>query len=142
MLIQPRNRKYKKDQKSFRKKKALARANTLSFGSYGLKSLEVNRLKPNQLESLRRTIAKRVKKIAKIWIRCFPYKPISSKPTKTRMGKGKGSVQYWACPILPGQVIVELSGAVSEKVAKDILSLASQKLPVATKFISYNSCSI
>jgi large subunit ribosomal protein L16 len=142
MLTQPRNRKFKKDQRNFKSEKSLSRAHRLIFGSYGLKSLESNHLTANQLESVRRTISRRVKKIAKIWIRCFPWKPISGKPTKTRMGKGKGSVQYWVSPIQPGQVIIELSGQISEKVAKDILTLASHKLPVTTKFVSYNSCSI
>ena len=141
MLNQPRNRKFKKDQKNFRKETALSRGHRLNFGVYGLKSLESSRLTANQLESVRRVLAKRLKKLGKIWLRCFPYKPISSKPTKTRMGKGKGGVQYWVCPVLPGQVIVEISGSFSEKTAKDILSLASYKLPIETKFISYNSCS-
>lgn len=94
------------------------------------------------MESVRRVIIRRVRKIGKIWIRAFPYKPVSAKPTKTRMGKGKGSVQYWVCPIQPGQIIIELSGSFSEEIAKETLNLASQKLPVNTKFVKFDSACI
>jgi len=142
MLSQPKNRKYRKDQKSHKKKNLNSRDHRLAFGSYGLKSLEANQLKASQLESVRRVIIRRVRKIGKIWIRTFPSKPISTKPTKTRMGKGKGSVQFWVCPIQPGQIIIELSGSFSEEIAKETLELASQKLPVNTKFVKYNSACV
>jgi len=142
MLVQPKNRKYKKDQRSFKNRNLLARDHRLAFGSYGIKSLEANQLTASQLESVRRVIIRRVRKIGKIWIRVFPFKPVSAKPTKTRMGKGKGSVQLWVCPIQPGQIIIELSGNFSSDTAKDILQMASQKLPVLTKFVSHESTSV
>ena len=97
MLLQPKNRKYRKDQKGSRKfflRPQYARSHRLSFGSFGLKSLAPGQLKASQIESVRRVIIRDVRRIGHIFIRTFPYKPISKKPTKTRMGKGKGSVQY------------------------------------------------
>lgn len=142
MLSQPKNTKFRKQQRSFKKRDLKSRDHRLAFGCYGLKSLECGQLKASQLESVRRVIIRRVRKIGKIWIRAFPYKPVSAKPTKTRMGKGKGSVQYWVCPIQPGQVIIELSGSFSEEIAKETLNLASQKLPVITKFVKFDSACV
>jgi len=147
-LSQPNNRKYRKDQKGSKNQKTVwkrqARAHRLSFGSYGLKSLQAmpTGIKASQLEAVRRVIIRDLRKIGHIWIRTFPHKPVGKKPTKTRMGKGKGSVQYWVCPIQPGQILFEISGAVSSEAAKLILERASQKLPVLTQFVSFMSASL
>lgn len=152
MLLQPKNRKYRKDQKKtgstcsagvprpFQSHKA--RSHRLSFGSFGLKSLEPNQLKASQLEAVRKVIIRDLRRIGHIWIRTFPYKPISKKPTKTRMGKGKGSVQYWVCPVKPGQILFEINGGLPLDAAKKVLERASQKLPVITKFVTYNTASL
>lgn len=104
------------------------------FGSYALKSLENGRLSGAQLEAARRVLSKKIKKIGKLWIRVFPFVPVSEKPLEVRMGKGKGYVEYWVCPIKAGQIIFEIEG-VSLDVAKEILAKASYKLPMKTKFI-------
>ena len=98
MLLQPKNRKYRKDQKGVRKAFGILPAfgvqNPLVFGNHGLKSLERHHLKASQIEAVRRVIIRKIRKIGKSWIRVFPYKPVTNKPTKTRMGKGKGSIQF------------------------------------------------
>lgn len=140
MLLQPKNRKYRKAQKCLSNlKKGVSRAHRLSFGSYGLKALEAGLVKASHVEALRRAISRNIKKIGRLWIRIYPYQPISRKPTKTRMGKGKGSVQYWVCPVERGQVLFEIRGSMPMVVAKEILQKASQKLPILTKFITYDS---
>lgn len=161
MLVQPKNRKYRKDQKRYRKLKRPSQlgvrsvapcttrakntstAHRLSFGAYGLKSLEKNQsnIKASQIEAVRKVIVRRTRRIGQIWIRTFPYKPISEKPTKTRMGKGKGSVQYWVCPVKSGQILFEPSGGIPKEIAKEILEASSQKLPILTKFVTYSSAS-
>ncbi len=141
MLI-PKNRKYKKAQKSVKKSLRSGRyPQNLTFGSYGLKSLDKGWLKASQLEAVRRVIIRNLRNIGKIWIRVFPDKPISQKPTKTRMGKGKGSIQYWICSVAPGRILFEIKGNISQNLAKIILNKASQKLPILTKFVTYNSSS-
>ncbi len=141
MLI-PKNRKYRKAQKSVKKSLRSGRyPHYLTFGSYGLKALNSGWLKPSHMEAVRRVLIRHLRNIGKIWIRVFPDKPISQKPTKTRMGKGKGSVQYWVCPVSPGRLLFEIKGSISPKFAKAILKKASQKLPILTKFVTYNSSS-
>ena len=144
MLQQPKNRKYRKDRKNFIKinNKGIptaAKAHTLQYGCYGLKALECCLLKATHIESVRRVLIRDLRKIGNIWIRIFPSKPITSKPLKTRMGKGKGSVQYWAAPVKAGQILFEISGSVSNVFAQQILLKASQKLPIKAKFIGYNT---
>lgn len=141
MLI-PKNRKYRKAQKNVKKSLRSGRyPHRLTFGSYGLKALTSGWLTASQLESVRRVIIRHLRNIGKIWIRVFPDKPISQKPTKTRMGKGKGSVQFWVCPVAPGRILFEVKASISPNVAKDILKKASQKLPILSKFVTYNSSS-
>jgi large subunit ribosomal protein L16 len=106
-----------------------------------LKALTHGWLKASQLEAVRRVIIRNIRKIGKIWIRVFAHKPISQKPTKTRMGKGKGSVQFWVCPVSPGRILFEIKGGITESVAKNVLIKASQKLPILTKFVTYKSSS-
>lgn len=141
MLI-PNNTKYRKAQKGAKKSIRSGRyPYRLTYGSYGLKALTPGWLKASQLEAVRRVIIRNIRKIGKIWIRVFAHKPISQKPTKTRMGKGKGSVQFWVCPVSPGRIIFEIKGGITENVAKNILNKASQKLPILTKFVTYKSSS-
>lgn len=138
----PKSRKYRKAQKNAIKSlRSGKNPNYLSFGSFGLKSLNSGWIKASQIEATRRVIIRHIRKIGKMWIRVFADKPISQKPTKTRMGKGKGSVQFWVCPVSPGRILFEIRGSISENVAKMILKKASQKLPVLTKFVTYKSSS-
>lgn len=147
MLLQPKNRKFRKDKRSYIKKNnkqhlILSNTHRLMFGSFGLKTLETNLIKASHIEAMRRVIIRDLRRKGKIWFRIFPSKPITTKPLKTRMGKGKGSVQYWAEPVKPGQIIFEISGIISEELAKTIIRNASQKLPIKTKFVMYNSANI
>lgn len=110
-------------------------AATLDFGTYGLKALEPERITSRQIEAARRAISRAMKRQGKMWIRIFPDVPVSKKPPEVRQGKGKGSVEFWACRVKPGRVMFELDG-VTEEVAREALTLASAKLPIKTKFIS------
>lgn len=105
----------------------------VSFGDFGLKSLERGRLTARQIEAARRTITRHVKRGGKIWIRIFPDKPISKKPLEVRMGSGKGSVEYWIAQIKPGTMLYELEG-ITEELAREAFRLAAAKLPIKTTF--------
>ncbi len=107
----------------------------LNFGSYGMKALQPNRITARQIEAARRAITRHIKRQGRVWIRVFPDVPVSKKPTEVRMGKGKGTPEFWACRIKPGRVMFELDG-VSESLAKEAFELASAKLPLKTRFIS------
>ena len=132
-ILMPRKVKYKRRFKG-RSKGVARRGTKLSFGSFGLKSLEARWITSRQIEASRRTIIRYLKKGGKLWIRVFPDKPITSKGTEFSMGGGKGSVSHYAYPIKPGRVIFELEG-VKEEVAREALRMAADKLPVKTKFI-------
>lgn len=106
----------------------------LSFGSYGLKALEPNRITAAQIEAARRAITRCMARVGKVWIRVFPDVSVSQKPAEVRMGSGKGAVEYWACRVKPGTILFEIDG-VSEAVARRALSLAAAKLPTNTKFV-------
>lgn len=119
-----------------RKKKGKARRGAdLSFGEYGLQALEPCWLTARQLEAGRIVITRHTKRKGKLWIRAFPWKPITKKPTEVRMGKGKGDPEYWVDVIKPGKIIYELEG-VSESVAKEAMRLAAHKITIRTRFIS------
>jgi|TARA_B100000745_G_scaffold296722_1_gene242573 large subunit ribosomal protein L16 len=107
----------------------------LNFGSYGMKALQPNRITARQIEAARRAITRHIKRQGRVWIRVFPDVPVSKKPVEVRMGKGKGTPEFWACRIKPGRVMFELDG-VSESLAKEAFELASAKLPLKTRFIS------
>ena len=107
----------------------------LNFGSYGMKALQPNRITARQIEAARRAITRHIKRQGRVWIRVFPDVPVSKKPAEVRMGKGKGTPEFWACRIKPGRVMFELDG-VSESLAKEAFELASAKLPLKTRFIS------
>jgi len=111
-----------------------SRGSELSFGSYGIKSLEPGYLTARQIEAARIAITRHVKRGGRIWIRIFPDKPITKKPAETRMGKGKGPVEAWVAVIQPGRILYEMDG-VTKEIAQQALKLAAHKLPMATKFV-------
>lgn len=106
----------------------------LSFGSFGIKTLEEAWITGRQIEAARQAVSRHMKREGQIWIRIFPDKPVTKKPAEVRMGKGKGAPEYFVARISPGRILFEAEG-VSEEVAKEALRLAAQKLPVATKFV-------
>lgn len=110
------------------------RGSTISFGSFGLKSLDPGRITNRQIESARVAMTRHMKREGKVWIRIFPDKPITAKPQEVRMGKGKGALDHWVAVVKPGTIMFELDG-VSFDVAKEALRLAAQKLPVMTKVV-------
>ena len=111
------------------------RGNSVSFGEYGLKSLEAAWITSRQIEAARIAMTRYIKRGGKVWIRIFPDKPVTKKPAETRMGKGKGSPEYWVAVVKPGRVMFELAG-VDEPTAKEAMRLASHKLPIKTKFVT------
>jgi large subunit ribosomal protein L16 len=131
-MLQPKRTKYRKQHKG-RNTGIAVRGSSVSFGEYGLKSVSRGRLTARQIESARRTISRHVKRGGKIWIRIFPDKPITKKPLEVRMGKGKGSVEYWVAQIRPGTMLYEIQG-VSEEMAREAFTLAAAKLPLKTLF--------
>ncbi|MBT7408856.1 MAG: 50S ribosomal protein L16 [Methylococcales bacterium] len=135
-MLQPKRTKFRKQQKG--KNRGLANVgNEVSFGSFGLKAKGRGRITSRQIESARRTITRQVKRGGKLWIRIFPDKPITKKPLEVRMGKGKGSVEYWVALIQPGRMLYEIDG-VTEEQARIAFNLASAKLPIETIFVSRN----
>ena len=108
---------------------------TMSFGSYGIKALTPARVTARQIEAARRAITRHMKREGKVWIRIFPDVPVSMKPAEVRMGKGKGSPEYWASRVAPGRIMFELDG-VNAEVAHEALSLAGEKLPVKWKIVT------
>ena len=117
-----------------RMKGAANKGNTVTYGEYGLVALDAAWVTSNQIEAARVAMTRYIKRGGKVWIKIFPHKPITKKPAETRMGSGKGSVEYWAAVVKPGRVMFELSG-VAEDVAKEALRLAGHKLPVRVKFV-------
>ena len=133
MLI-PKRTKFRKVQKG--RNRGLAQVgNKVSFGDFGLKALERGRMTSRQIEAGRRVMTRHVKRGAKIWIRVFPDKPITNKPLEVRMGKGKGSVEYWVAQIQPGRILFEMQG-VDEKLAREAFALAAAKLPFKTTVVN------
>lgn len=133
-LLQPKRNKHRKVFKG--KRTGIAtRGNALTFGQFGLKAMECGWLSSRQLESARRAMANYTQRGGRIWIRVFPYKPITKHPAESRMGSGKGDVEGYVAVIKPGQLIFEM-GAVSKEIAMESLRLAAHKLPLSTKFIS------
>lgn len=109
-------------------------ATDLDFGNYGLKATTADRVTSRQIEAARRAITRHLRRAGKVWIRIFPDVPVSQKPAEVRMGKGKGSPEFWACRVKPGRVMFEIDG-VDEELARDALTLAAAKLPVRSRFI-------
>ena len=132
-MLQPKRTKYRKQHKG-RIKGNAGRGHVVSFGSFGLKSLDSGRLTSRQIESARIAMTRYMKREGKVWIRIFPDKPITKKPAEVRMGKGKGALDHWVAVVKPGTIMFEMDGIPIE-IAKEALRLAAQKLPVLTKFV-------
>ncbi len=111
------------------------RGNTITYGEYGIVALEPCWIKSNQIEAARIAMTRYIKRGGKVWIKIFPDKPVTAKPAETRMGSGKGTLEYWVAVVKPGRVMFEISG-VSEDVAKEALRLATHKLPCKCKIVS------
>ena len=111
------------------------RGNTITYGEYGLQAIEPAWITSNQIEAARRAMSRAVKRGGQIWIKIFPDKPVTKKPAETRMGKGKGSPEYWVAVVKPGRVLFEMSG-VTEDVAREAMRLAMHKLPIKCKFVA------
>ncbi len=133
MPLMPKKTKFRKLQKGRIRGKA-TRGNKVTDGEFGLQSLELGLITSNQIEAARVAMTRYVKRGGQVWIKIFPDKPMTSKPIGTRMGKGKGSVEFWVAPVKPGRVMFEMGG-VSEDIAKEALRLAGNKLSVKSKFI-------
>ena len=132
-MLMPKRVKYRKQFRGRRKGTEL-RGAAVQFGEYGLQALEPIWLSSRQIEAARRAMVRYIKRRGKIWIRVFPDKPITQKAAETRMGKGKGAVEYWAAVIRPGRVLFEMGG-IDEETAREALRLAGHKLPCKTKFV-------
>ena len=137
MPLMPRKVKYRKSQRGSRAGNA-NRGTKLSFGDYGLQTLERGWIKNNQIEACRVTINRYLKRKGKGWIRIFPHKPTTSRPPETRMGKGKGAPEHWVAVVRPGLMLFEIGG-VSETLARDALRRAANKLGVSCRFVSRDS---
>ncbi len=133
-MLMPKKVKHRKQHRGRMRGQAL-RGSSLVFGEYGLQALEPCWMTARQVEAGRIAITRHAKRKGKLWIRTFPWKPVTKKPTEVRMGKGKGDPEFWVDVIRPGKIIYELEG-VSEELAKEAMKLAAQKLPIRTRFIT------
>lgn len=133
-MLQPKRTKFRKQMKG-RNRGLATTGNKVSFGQYGLKATARGRITARQIEAARRAMTRYIKRGGKIWIRVFPDKPVTKKPLEVRMGKGKGSVEYWVSQIQPGKMLYEMEG-VSEDIAREAFRLAAAKLPVKTAFVT------
>ena len=132
-MLQPARTKYRKAHKG-RIHGNASRCNKLNFGAYGLKALQPERIMSKQIEAARVALTRHMKRTGKVWSRVFANIPVSKKPVEVRMGKGKGSTEFWVCRVKPGRILFEIDG-VNEIVAREALYKASAKLPIKTKFI-------
>jgi len=132
-MLMPKRVKYRKQQRG-RMRGQAARGSTVAFGEFGLKALEPAWITSRQIEAARVAITRRIKRAGKMWIRIFPDKPVTVKPAETRMGKGKGSPEFWVAVVRPGRILFELEG-VSRPLAREAMKLGASKLPIKTKFV-------
>ena len=132
-MLMPKRVKFRRVQRGRMKGKA-ARGNTLAYGKYGLVATEPAWISSVQIEAARIAMTRYIKRGGKVWIKIFPDKPITEKPAETRMGSGKGSVEYWVAVVKPGRIMFEMDG-VAEDVAREALRLAANKLPIKCKFV-------
>jgi large subunit ribosomal protein L16 len=132
----PKRTKHRKMQKGRNRGKA-TRGNTIAYGEYGLQATEAGWITSNQIEAARVAMTRFIKRGGNVWIKIFPDKPITKKPAETRMGSGKGAVEYYVSVVKPGRVLFEMAG-IPEEVAREAFRLAAHKLPVKTKFITVN----
>ena len=132
-MLQPKRTKFRKMHKGRIRGEAKG-GSDLNFGTYGLKAIEPERVTARQIEAARRAMTRHMKRQGRVWIRIFPDLPVTSKPVEVRMGKGKGSVDYWACKVKPGRIMFEIDG-VADSIAMEALRLAAMKLPVKTRTV-------
>ena len=135
-MLQPVRTRWRKAHKG-RIHGTATRASSINYGAYALKALQPERITSRQIESARKAITRHLKRAGKMWIRIFPDVPVSKKPAEVRMGKGKGSNEYWACRVKPGRIMFEIDG-VNVDDAKKAMSLAAAKLPIKCKFVDRN----
>ena len=133
-MLMPKRTKYRKQQRGRMKGKAF-RGSKVLFGEYGLKALEPAWITSRQIEAARIAMTRYIKRGGRVWIRIFPDKPVTTKPAETRMGKGKGSPEFWVAVVKPGRIMFEIEGVTLEQ-AQEAIRLASHKLPIKTKFVS------
>lgn len=132
-MLQPKRPKFRKQHKG--RIHGCAKGGTsLNFGSFGLKAIQPERVTARQIEAARRAMTRHMKRQGRVWIRIFPDVPVSKKPTEVRMGKGKGSVEYWAAKVKPGRIMFEIDG-VAEPIAREALRLAAMKLPIKSRIV-------
>ena len=136
-MLMPKKVKYRKQQRG-RMRGRPVRGASLSYGEYGLQALEPCWMTARQIEAGRIAITRHVKRKGKLWVRVFPWKPVTKKPTEVRMGKGKGDPEFWVDVVRPGKILFELEG-VPESLAKEAMRLASTKLTIRTRFVSRNT---
>jgi large subunit ribosomal protein L16 len=133
-MLSPKRTKFRKQHKG--RVHGMAKGGTeINFGSYGLKAITPGRITARQIEAARRAITRHIKRAGRVWIRVFPDVPVSRKPAEVRMGKGKGSPEYWMCRIKPGRIMFELDG-VEHDIAREAFALAAAKLAVKTRFVA------
>lgn len=132
-MLQPKRTKFRKMFKGRISGEAKG-GSDLNFGTYGLKALQPERVTARQIEAARRAMTRHMKRQGRVWIRIFPDVPVTSKPVEVRMGKGKGSVDFWACKVKPGRVMFEIDG-VNDDIAREALRLAAMKLPIKTRVV-------
>ena len=133
-MLAPRKVKYRKPQKG-RMKGMSVRGSHVAFGTFGLKALEPGWITSRQIEAARIVLSRSIKKVGKVWIRIFPHKAITKKPAETRMGKGKGSPEYWVANVRPGRILFEVEG-ISKELAQEAFRIAGNKLAIKTKLVS------
>ena len=133
-MLQPKRTKFRKAFKG-RIRNVTKGGAELNFGQFGLKAMEPERITARQIEAARRAMTRHMKRAGRVWIRIFPDVPVSKKPTEVRMGKGKGSPEYWVARVKPGRIMFEIDG-VPDAIAREALSLGAAKLPVKTKIVS------
>ena len=133
-MLQPKRTKFRKQFKGRIHGEAKG-GSDLNFGGYALKATEPERVTARQIEAARRAITRHMKRQGRVWIRIFPDVPVSAKPVEVRMGKGKGSIDYWACKVKPGRIMFEIDG-VNEVIAREALRLGAMKLPVTTRIVA------
>jgi len=133
-MLAPKKVKWRKPQRGRMKGKA-SRGNTLAFGDCGVQALECGWVTSRQIEAARIAMTRKIKRGAKIWIRIFPHKAVTRTAAETRMGKGKGSPEYWVAVVKPGTIMFEMAGAPSRELSKEAMRLAQFKLPIKTRYI-------